>query len=125
MHTLWKGSISFGLVNIPVKMHAATESKEFQFNYLHKDCHKRIRYTKRCPTCDVEVNQEDLVKGYQYERDRYVILTDEDLESVEHPMNRSIDIVDFVDLREIDPIFYQKSYYLSPEETAQKAYRRL
>jgi len=125
MHTLWKGSISFGLVNVPVKMHAATESQEFKFNFLHKECQNRIRSIKKCPTCDLEVDAADLVKGYEYEKDRYVVLNDEDLASLEQPMSRSIDILDFIDLKEIDPIYYQKSYYLSPEETAQKAYRLL
>jgi DNA end-binding protein Ku len=125
MHTVWKGSISFGLVNVPVKMHAATETQEFHFNYLHEECHNRIRYTKRCPHCDIEVAAEDIVKGYEYEKDRYVIMDDEDLATLEKPMSRSIDILDFINLVEIDPIYYQKSYYLSPEETAQKAYRLL
>lgn len=125
MHTLWKGSISFGLVNVPVKMHAATESQEFKFNYLHKDCKHRIRSIKKCPTCDLEVNMADLVKGFEYEKDRYVVLSEDDLASLEQPMSRSIDILDFINLQEIDPIYYQKSYYLSPEETAMKAYRLL
>lgn len=125
MHTLWKGSISFGLVNVPVKMHAATESQEFQFHYLHKACSQRIRSIKKCLACDQEVDTADLVKGYEYEKDRYVVLNDEDLASLEQPMSRSIDILDFINLKEIDPIYYQKSYYLSPEETAQKAYRLL
>lgn len=125
MHTLWKGSISFGLVNVPIKMHAATESKEFHFNYLHAACHNRLRYIKKCPHCDVEVKPEEIVKGYEYERDQYVILEDEDLALLEQPMNRSIDILNFIDIKEIDPIYYQKSYYLTPEDTAQKAYRLL
>lgn len=125
MHTVWKGSISFGLVNVPVKMHAATETQEFHFNYLHKDCYNRVRYTKKCPHCDIEVAAEDLVQGYEYEKDRYVVLDDEDLASLEKPMSRSIDILDFIALAEVDPMYYQKSYYLSPEETAQKAYRLL
>ncbi|KLU63281.1 hypothetical protein CEB3_c03210 [Peptococcaceae bacterium CEB3] len=125
MHTLWKGSISFGLVNVPVKMHAATESKEFQFHYLHNVCQGRVRYVKQCPRCETEVENRNLVKGYEYEKDRYVILTDEELASVQEPSARSIDILDFVDLKEIDPVYYQKSYYLSPEDTATKAYRLL
>jgi len=112
-------------VNIPIKMHAATESKDFHFNYLHKKCHNRIRYIKKCPHCDEEVAPEEIVKGYEYEKDRYVILEDKDLESIEAPLSRSIDILDFIDLKDIDPIYYQKSYYLSPEETAQKAYKLL
>lgn len=125
MHTLWKGSISFGLVNVPIKMHAATENKDFQFNYLHKECHNRVRYIKTCPSCEVEVKGEDLVKGYEYEKDHYVIIEQDELASLEKAASRSIDILDFIDLKEIDPIYYQKSYYLSPEEAAQKAYRLL
>ena len=125
MHTLWKGTISFGLVNVPVKMHAATESQEFQFNYLHKDCQNRIRSIKKCPSCDLELDTTDLIKGYEYEKDSYVVLSDEDIASLEQPMSRYIDILDFINLQEIDPIYYQKSYYLSPEETAQKAYSLL
>lgn len=125
MHTLWKGSISFGLVNVPIKMHAATESQEFHFNYLHKTCHNRVRYLKTCPHCDIEVKPEEIVKGYEYEKDQYVILDEQDLAEIERPMSQSIDILNFIDLKEIDPIYFQKSYYLSPEETAQKAYRLL
>lgn len=125
MHTLWKGSISFGLVNVPVKMHTATESQEFHFNYLHETCHNRVRYIKKCPYCELEVKPEEIVKGYEYEKDQYVILEDKDLAEIEQPMSRSIDILNFVDLQEIDPIYFQKSYYLTPEETAQKAYRLL
>ncbi|MHB8124025.1 MAG: non-homologous end joining protein Ku [Desulfitobacteriaceae bacterium] len=125
MHTLWKGSLSFGLVNVPVKMHAATESRDFQFHYLHDQCHQRVRYVKKCPHCNVDVGNKDLVKGYEFEKDRYVIISDEDLESFEQPMSRSIDILDFINLVEVDPIYYQKSYYLSPEDTAIKAYRLL
>lgn len=125
MHTIWKGSISFGLINVPVKMHSATEAQEFQFNYLHKPCHSRIKYIKKCPVCQAEVGNEDLVKGYEYEKDRYVVLTEEDLAMLEQPMSRSIDILDFIGLAEIDPIYYQKSYFLSPEETSRKAYRLL
>jgi len=125
MHTLWKGSISFGLVNIPVKMHAATEAKELQFHYLHEPCRSRIRYIKKCPHCGAEVSSEEVVKGYEYEQERYVVLTDEELAEFAAPASRSIDILDFINLQEIDPIYYQKSYYLSPEETAHKAYRLL
>lgn len=125
LHTLWKGSISFGLVNVPIKMHAATETKDFHFNYLHESCHNRVRYIKKCPHCDVEVKPEEIIKGYEYEKDQYVILEDEDLAALEQPMSRSIDILNFIDIKEVDPIYYQKSYYLTPEDTAQKAYRLL
>lgn len=125
MHTIWKGSISFGLVNVPVKMHAATESQEFQFHHLHNVCKQRVRYLKKCQFCEVEVSAVDLVKGYEFEKDKYVVLTEQDLAVLEQPSSRSIDILDFIDLQEIDPVYYQKSYYLSPEETALKAYRLL
>ena len=106
-------------------MHAATESLEFQFNLLHKACHQRVRSIRKCPSCDLVVDNADIVKGYEYEKDRYVVIEEDDLASLEQPMSRSIDILDFIDLKEIDPIYYQKSYYLSPEETAQKSYRLL
>lgn len=125
MRTMWKGAVSFGLVNIPIKMYTATENKSIKFNYLHSECSTPIRYEKVCPVCNREVRQDEIVRGYEYEKDRYVILDDEDFEHL--PLNtlKTIDIMDFVDLEEIDPIFFIKSYYLAPAEYGQKAYRLL
>ncbi len=119
---MWKGSISFGLVSIPVKMFAATEDKDVRFRYLHKTCHTPVKYTKRCPHCDVDLTEDDIVRGFEIEPNRFVIMTDEDFQNLQPKQSRSIEILDFVQLSEIDPIYFEKSYYLSPEETSLKAY---
>ncbi|OEF99064.1 Ku protein [Vulcanibacillus modesticaldus] len=125
MHTMWKGSISFGLVNIPIKMYASTEEKDIKFRYLHRECRTPIKYVKTCPTCNREVKPEEIVKGYEFEPGRFVLIEDEDLESLKPNINKSIEILDFVKLSEIDPIYFNKSYYLSPQETGGKAYNLL
>ena len=125
MHTVWKGSISFGLVNIPVKMFAATEDKDIRFKYIHKECHTPVKYKKMCPSCNKEVAPEDIVKGYEYEPGKYVIMTDEDFASIKASGERSVEILDFVKLQEIDPIYFDKTYYLGPQDTGSKAYTLL
>jgi DNA end-binding protein Ku len=123
---MWKGSISFGLVNIPIKMFAATENKDVRFRYIHKECNTPIKYKKICPTCNKEVTEEDIVKGFEYEPGHFVIITNEDLDSVKNEVNgKLIEIVDFVNLSEIDPIYFNKTYYLAPQDTIGKAYKLL
>lgn len=122
---MWKGAISFGLVTIPVAVFPATEEKSLKFNQLHDEDHGRIRYKRVCETDGEEVTYEHIVKGYEYEKDHYVVLTDEDLDKVPLQSSRAIDIVQFVDLEEIDPVLYKKSYYLVPDETGAKAYALL
>jgi DNA end-binding protein Ku len=122
---LWKGAISFGLVNIPIRLFAATESKGLKFRFLHNVCHTPIAYEKHCPTCGREVEQEEIVRGYEYEKGRFVVLKDEDFEQIPTKTTKSIDIVDFVSLFEIDPIFYNRTYYLEPADGGQKAYALL
>jgi DNA end-binding protein Ku len=125
MRTMWRGAISFGLVSIPVRVYTATEEKTLRFNQLHDKDHGRIRYQRVCSKCGEEVPFDHIVKGYEYEKDRYVILTDEDLDAVPVESTRNIDIAQFVESREIDPIYYKKSYYLGPEEAGLKAYQLL
>jgi len=125
MHTMWKGSISFGLVSIPVKMFAATEDKDVRFRYLHKACHSPVRYVKRCPQCNMDIGEEDIVRGFEIEKGHFVILTDEDFASIQPEKSKTIDILDFVHLADIDPIYYDKTYFLSPEEMSLKAYALL
>ncbi len=125
MHTVWKGSISFGLVNIPVKMFTATEDKNIRFKYIHKECHTPVKYKKVCPACDKEVQPEDIVKGYEYEPGKFVILTEEDFEAVETKGEKTVEILDFVKLEEVDPIYFDKTYFLAPQETGGKAYTLL
>ncbi|OWZ84536.1 Ku protein [Natranaerobius trueperi] len=125
MRPLWKGAISFGLVNVPVKMYAATEKKNIKFRYLHDDCKAPIEYKKVCSSCAKEVSKEEIVRGYEYEPGRYVVLEDEDFENLPDKQSRSIDIVEFIDLKEIDPVYYDKTYYLAPNETGEKGYQLL
>ncbi len=122
---MWKGSISFGLITIPVKLYAATESKDVRFNLLHEACRTPIRYRKWCPRCEQDVGSDELVKGYEYDRGRYVIVEPEDLDSLPIAAARTLDIVDFVRLEEIDPVYFDRTYYLEPGEGAQKAYALL
>jgi DNA end-binding protein Ku len=123
--TMWKGAISFGLVSIPVRVFPSTEEKTLRFNQLHDADGGRIKMKRTCSVCDEEVAFEHIVKGYEVEKDQYVTLTDEDFDAVPVESSRAIDIVQFVDLEEIDPIFFKKSYYLIPEETGVKAYSLL
>jgi DNA end-binding protein Ku len=122
---MWKGAISFGLVTIPVSVYPATEEKSLRFNQLHDVDLGRIRYKRVCSIDGQEVEYDHIVKGYEVEKDRYVVLTDEDLEAVPVRSSRAIDIQQFVELSEIDPVLYKKSYYLVPDETGAKAYALL
>ena len=123
--SMWKGAISFGLVTIPVSVYPATEEKSVRFNQLHDDDMGRIRYKRVCEIDGEEVPYEHIVKGYEIEKDRYVVLDDEDFDAVPVESSRTIDIQQFVNLEEIDPILYKKSYYLVPDETGAKAYSLL
>jgi len=122
---MWKGAISFGLVTIPVSVYPATEEKTLRFNQLHADDGGRIRMKRTCSIDGEEVDYDQIVKGYEYEKDRYVVLTDEDFDKIPVESSRAIDIVQFVDLDDIDPMLFKKSYYLAPEETGAKAYSLL
>jgi DNA end-binding protein Ku len=125
MHTMWKGSISFGLVNVPIKMYAATENKDVTFRYLHKECHTPIKYVRMCPNCNREVEWDEIVKGYEYQPGQYILFEEEELKELAPGKEKTINIVEFVDLKEIDPIFFDKSYYLVSDETGNKAYSLL
>ena len=122
---MWKGAISFGLVSVPVGLYTATEEKSLHFNQLHDEDFGRIKYQRVCSKCGEMVDFEHIVKGYEYEKDKYVVLTDENFNAVPVESSKAIDIVQFVDLADIDPIYFQKSYYLVPEETGLKAYTLL
>jgi len=122
MRAIWKGSISFGLINIPVKLYPATEGKSVKFHFLHEKCSTPLKYERFCPTCKLVVPWEETVRGYEYEKGKYVILREEDFAKVPLKTTKCVEIVDFVDGEEIESILYEKSYYLSPEESAVKAY---
>lgn len=125
MHTMWKGAISFGLVNIPVKLYAATEDKDIKMRYLHKECHTPIQYEKRCPTCDRPLESEDIVRGYEYEEGKFVIMEKDEIEALAHEKNKSVEIVDFVELSDIDPIYFNRSYFIGPNDQGTKPYMLL
>ncbi|REE68703.1 DNA end-binding protein Ku [Paenibacillus taihuensis] len=125
MHTVWKGAISFGLVHVPVKMFSATEDKDISLKMIHRECGSNISYIRKCPTCDVDVEWDDIVKGYEYEKGRYVLLEKDELESLSTDATKTITILDFVALEEIDPIYFQKTYYLSPDQAGGNAYNLL
>jgi len=125
LHTLWKGAISFGLVNIPVRVHAATEEKDIHFKMLHQPCHTPIRYQRHCSVCQRSVPPDEIIRGYEVQPGQYVIVEDEELVRLAPEKNKNIEILDFVRLQEIDPIYFVKSYYLSPQETGGKAYALL
>lgn len=122
---MWKGAISFGLVNIPVKLYSATEKKDIKFNYLHSVCQTPIQYKKVCPACNREVPMEEIIRGYEYQKGKYVVINEEDLENLPAVTAKAVEILDFIDLAEIDPLFYDKSYYLAPNEGGQKPYALL
>lgn len=126
MHTIWKGSISFGLVNIPIKLHAATEDKDISLRTLHKECHSPIKYEKVCPVCQKEVGKEDIVRAFEYTKGKFVVLEDNELEELKKQNEeKSVEIMDFVKIEEIDPIYFNRSYFMSPNDGGIKAYSLL
>jgi DNA end-binding protein Ku len=122
---IWSGSISFGMVSIPVKLYGATESKDISFHLLHATCGTRLKQVRWCPTDEVEVPWSETVRGYEYAKNEYVTLTDEDFEKLPLPSRHVIDLTAFVKDSEIDPVYYERSYFLTPDERAEKAYALL
>jgi DNA end-binding protein Ku len=122
---IWSGTISFGLVSVPVRMFSATESKELRFHFLHRDDLTPIGYDKVRKDTGEHVDADEIVRGFEIEKGRYVPLEDEDLDRLDIELTHSIDICDFVDLDEIDPIYFRKAYYLAPQDGAEKPYRLL
>jgi DNA end-binding protein Ku len=123
--SIWNGVISFGMVSIPVKLYTGTESKDISFNMLHKDDNTRIKMVRWCPEDDRQVEMSEIVRGYEYAREQYVILTEEDFDRLPLPSKHTIELAAFVDAEEIDPVFYEKSYYLEPDEKGIKPYALL
>jgi DNA end-binding protein Ku len=124
-HAIWSGAINFGLVTIPVKLQTAVRTNDLRFNFLHKTDEGRINNVRRCSLDGEEVSYDDIVRGYEYEKGRYVILSDEDFKRVNPEATQSVDIVQFVDLTEIDPMLFDKPYYLEPEKRGRHAYALL
>ncbi|WP_018130845.1 non-homologous end joining protein Ku [Effusibacillus pohliae] len=125
MRSMWKGSISFGLVNIPVSLYKATDDHKTSFRSLHENCKHPIQYKKWCPVCHREVEQREIIRGYEYAPGNYIIITDDDLENLPLPTLRTIEILHFTAKDSIDPIYYEKAYYLGPGEYGGKPYKLL
>ncbi|MFL5910030.1 MAG: Ku protein [Gaiellaceae bacterium] len=123
--SIWSGGFSFGLVNVPVKLYSAVSKKTVRFHQLHDKDGVRIQQKRVCPADDEEVPYEHIVKGYEVSPDQYVVVTPDELDALEPQKTRTIDIEDFVDLDEIDPLYYDHPYYLLPDKSAAKPYRLL
>jgi DNA end-binding protein Ku len=123
--SIWSGTISFGLVSVPVRMFTATESKELKFHFLTKGDLQPVGYDKVRKDTGEHVDPDEIVRGFEIEKGRYVELTEEDYDRLDIELTHSIDICDFVDIDEIDPIYFRKAYYLLPQEGAEKPYRLL
>lgn len=125
MRSIWSGSISFGLINIPIKLYSASKERELSFKLLEKETLCPISYAKVCRSNQKAVKYEDIVKGYEYEKGDYVVLLDEDFKRANARKTKAIDIVQFVDEDEVDPNYFEKPYYLEPDKRAAKAYALL
>jgi DNA end-binding protein Ku len=123
--SLWSGAISFGLVSVPVRMFSATQSKELKFHFVHKDDHAPVGYDKVRKDTGEHVDPDDIVRAFEIEKGTYVAVTEEDIGRLDIELTHSIDICDFVDLDEIDPIYYRAGYFLTPQEGAEKPYALL
>ena len=125
MAAVHKGAISFGLVHIPVSLYTATQDNDIHFNQLHKKTLERIRYKKTCPHCGEEVKTEDIVKGYQSDPDHYVVVTNDDIEKIKTEKDKTIHILHFADVKQIAPVYFDKTYNVMPEAGGEKAFELL
>jgi DNA end-binding protein Ku len=123
--SVWKGHLTFGLVTIPIRLFSAARSETISFNLLHKDDHSRIRQVTYCQSEDKPVSRSELVKGYEYEKDHYVVIDDEDIKKVAPKTAKVMEILEFVKADQVDPIYLESSYYMAPDEGGEKAYALL
>lgn len=123
--TVWKGHLTFGLISMPIRMFTAARGERVSFNQLHKVCHSRVKQPLFCPVCNRNVERSEIVKGYEHEKDQYVLFSEEELDKIEPPSAHVMEILEFVKLDEMDPLYFDASYYLSPEEAGVKAYKLL
>ncbi|HWR19179.1 MAG TPA: Ku protein [Clostridia bacterium] len=120
-----KSVITFGMVAIPIAMYTATQDNDIHFNQLHKDDNSRIRYMKTCAHCGKEIKAQDIVKGYEYDKEKYVVITDEEIEKIKTEKEKSIQILHFAKLNQISPVYYEKTYQAVPELGGEKAFELL
>ena len=123
--TVWKGYLSFGLISVPIRLHVAARSERVGFNQIHKDCNSRIRQKLYCPSCDRVVERAELIKGYEYEKGQYVLVEEEEIKKIMPASGSTMEILEFVRLDEVDPLFFDSSFFTVPEEAGRKAYKLL
>jgi len=124
-HSIGSANISFGLVSIPIKMFTAASAGGVSFNQIHPKCGGRVKQQLICPTCNEVVDRSALVKGYEFSKDQFVQFTEDELKTLEGEASRMIDIAEFVPLDQVDPIYFEKTYYIGPDKGGEKAYRLL
>src|SRR5215475_2620347 len=123
--SVWKGYLTFGLISIPIRLFSAARTERIGLNQLHNVCKTRIRMPLFCPHCERQVPRDEIIKGYEYEKDQYVLFDEEELDKIEPQSARSMEILEFVKVDEIDPLYFDASYYVTPEDEGKKAYQLL
>jgi DNA end-binding protein Ku len=123
--SVWKGYLTFGLISIPIRLFSAARTERISLNQLHNVCKTRIRMPLYCPHCERQVPRNEIIKGYEYEKDQYVLFNEDELDKIEPQSARSMEILEFVKVNEIDPLYYDASYYVTPEDEGKKAYQLL
>src|SRR4051812_40772531 len=123
--TVWKGHLTFGLVSLPVKLFSAARAETVGFNQLHNSDHSRIRQVVYCAAEDKPIPRSEIVKGYEYEKDKYVVVDDDDIKKVTPHTARTMEILEFVQSAQVDPIYFESSYYMAPDEAGEKPYALL
>ena len=125
LRAMWTGSISFGLVSIPVKAVPAQSPRDIRFELLHRECHTKLQTKRFCPHCNRDVPAEETVRGYRYAKGEYVLVEQSDLDALDTPAKHTLQLVDFVDLAEVDPVYFEKPYYLQPAPGGERTYALL
>ena len=123
--SVWKGFLTFGLLSIPIRLFSAARSDRISLNQIHSVCHSRVRMPLFCPTCDRKVERNEIIKGYEFDKDQFVLFEEEELDNLEPDSSRTMEIMEFVKFNEIDPLYFDASYYVTPEEEGRKAYHLL
>ena len=123
--TVWKGHLTFGLLSLPVKLYSAARGETVSFNQLHQDDHSRVKQVLYCQLEDKPIQRSEIVKGFEYEKDKYVVVEDEEIKKVAPKTAKAMEVLEFVKSAEVDPIFFDASYYLAPDEAGEKPYSLL
>src|SRR5215831_16620835 len=123
--TVWKGHLTFGLLSLPVKLFSAARGESVSFNQLHKTDHSRVKQVLYCQTEDKPIQRSEIVKGYEYEKDKYVVVDDEEIKKVAPKTAKTMEVLEFVKASDVDPIYLETSYYLAPDEGGEKPYALL